>query len=67
MIEFKLSEIEETAAYQFMDGHRHPEFYKGTIGGHISFLFTPTGVGDACSIKCAICNKEKNITNYNNW
>jgi cupin superfamily acireductone dioxygenase involved in methionine salvage len=67
MIEFKLNEKENELAEKFMQEHRHPEVYKGTIGGHINFIFTPTSVGDACTIKCTICNSEENITDYNSW
>ena len=67
MIEFKLNEKENKLAEKFMQDHRHPEVYKGTIGGHISFIFTPTSIGDACIIKCTICDAEKNITDYDCW
>ena len=67
MIQFSLSEKEETQAREFMDKHRHPDVYKGTIGGHISFLFTPTAVGDSITIRCAICGEELDITDYEAW
>ena len=67
MIEFKLSEKEEALAEKFMQEHRHPDIYKGAIGGHIEYLFTPTSIGDACTIKCTICGAEENITDYNRW
>ena len=67
MIEFRLSEKENELAEEFLQEHRHPEIYKGAIGGHIKFIFTPTSIGDACTIKCTICDTEKNITDYNNW
>ena len=67
MVEFKLSEKEEAAAREFMEKHRHPKVYKGAIGGHIEYLFTPTSIGDACTIKCTICGTEENITDYNSW
>ena len=67
MIEFKLDETEEAAAEEFLQQHRHPEVNKGAIGGHIKFIFTPTALADACSIRCTICGEEKNITDYNCW
>ena len=67
MIEFKLSEKENELAKEFLQEHRHPEIYKGAIGGHINFIFTPTSIGDTCIIKCTICGSEENITDYNNW
>ena len=67
MIEFKLNEKENELAEKFLQEHRHPEIYKGAIGGHINFIFTPTSIGDACTIKCTICGAEENITDYNCW
>jgi cupin superfamily acireductone dioxygenase involved in methionine salvage len=67
MMEFKLSEKENELAKKFLQEHRHPEVYKGAIGGHINFIFTPTSIGNAISIRCTICDTEENITDYNNW
>ena len=67
MIEFKLNKTETKAAKKFMEAHRHSEVYKGTIGGHIDYIFTPTAIGDACSIHCNICDKKENITDYSCW
>lgn len=64
---FKLNETEEAAAKDFIQRHRHSEVNKGTIGGHINFIFTPTAIANACSIRCTICGEEKNITDYNCW
>ena len=67
MMVFKLNDKEEAAAEEFMQQHRHPEINKGAIGGHMEFIFTPTSIGDACSIRCDICGEEKNITDYDCW
>lgn len=58
MIEFKLNEVEEERANKFIEKHRHKDVYKGAIGGHISYCFTPTSLGNAVSIRCGICNEE---------
>jgi len=67
MIAFKLNETEAQRADEFLEKHRHPEIYKGAIGGHINFIFTPTSIGDACTMHCTICDAEENITDYSNW
>lgn len=67
MIEFKLNEKEEAASKEFQEKHRHPDVNKGAIGGHIHYIFTPTGIGDACCIECGICGEKQNITDYSNW
>ena len=64
---FKLNEKETNLANAFEEKHRHPDVYKGAIGGHITYMFTPTSIGDACIIHCDICDEEKNITDYDCW
>ena len=66
-MKFELNETESKKAKEFLEKHRHPEVYKGAIGGHINFIFTPTSIGDACIIHCDICDKKENITDYDNW
>lgn len=67
MIKFELSEKEESAAKEFENTHKHPEIYKGAIGGHIQYVFIPTSLGNAITVKCSICDAEENITDYNIW
>ena len=66
-IEFKLNDKETKLAEKFIQKHRHPEVYKGTIGGHMRFMFTPTGIGDGCIVECTICCSRKDITDYSKW
>ena len=66
-MKFELNETESKKAKEFLEKHRHPEVNKGAIGGHINFIFTPTSIGDACTIKCTICDAEENITDYSHW
>ena len=65
--EFKLNKLESERARHFRTIHQHPGTNKGAIGGHIEYIFTPTSVGDACSIRCVICGEEENITDYSHW
>lgn len=67
MIEFKLNEKENKLAEKFLQEHKHPEVYKGAIGGHLNFIFTPTSIADTCTIECEICGAKKNITDYDSW
>ena len=66
-MKFELNETESKKAEEFLEKHRHPEVYKGAIGGHINFIFTPTSIGDACTIHCSICDEKENITDYDCW
>ena len=65
--EFKLNDKEIELAEEFKKEHYHPDIYKGAIGGHINYIFTPTSIGDAVSIECSICSEIKNITDYDSW
>jgi hypothetical protein len=38
----------------------------GAIGGAYTWCFTPTGIGVACTVKCA-CGDKIDITNYDLW
>lgn len=64
---FKLSEKEKERAIEFEKAHRHPSVNKGAIGGHISYTFTPTSLGNGVEIKCSICGHKQNITDYDIW
>ena len=67
MIEFKLNKLESERARHFRIIHQHPEINKGAIGGHLEYIFTPTSIGDACTMRCQICGVEENITDYSHW
>lgn len=64
---FKLTDSEFKKAETFKEDHQHKEINKGAIGGHIEYRFSPNGIFRALSIKCLICNKELNITDYSVW
>ena len=67
MNRFELTDKEVKAAKLFEKEHSHKGINKGTIGGHICYIFTPNGVFRGLSIKCNICKEEKNITDYSVW
>ena len=66
--EFKLTKLEEKRAEAFKKIHlecerKHPT----TIGGNITYKFTPTSIGTAISISCHCCGEEENLTDYSAW
>lgn len=65
-MDFKLNSNEVTEYYKFVDEHKKCNC-SATIGGKISIIFTPTGLGDAKSVKCNVCGEEKEITDVSNW
>jgi len=38
----------------------------GTIGGRLTYSFTPTGLGEIVTVKCA-CGEELDLTNSEDW
>ena len=58
--------IEQERYEEFCKKHKDCEC-SSTIGGKISIIFTPTGLGYIIQCKCNTCNKIENITNDLNW
>lgn len=63
---FTLTPSEVNEYYKFIEEHKNCKC-SATIGGKISVIFTPTGLGDAKLVKCNVCGKEKEITDVSNW
>jgi hypothetical protein len=63
---FRLNPIEAQEYHDFCNKHKSCEF-SSTIGGKISIIFTPTGLGDIVVVKCNKCGEEKDITDVSNW
>lgn len=41
--------------------------YYGTIGGGITFSFTPTGVGLVCKVRESLTGEELDLSEYADW
>lgn len=63
---FTLNPNEVDEYNKFIEEHKNCKC-SATIGGKISVIFTPTGLGDAKSVKCNACGEEKEITDVSNW
>lgn len=63
---FTLTPNEVDEYNKFIEEHKNCKC-SATIGGKISVIFTPTGLGNAKSVKCNACGKEKEITDVSNW
>lgn len=63
---FTLTPNEVDEYDKFIEAHKNCKC-SATIGGKISIIFTPTGLGDAKSVKCNACGEEKEITDVSNW
>lgn len=63
---FTLTPNEVDEYNKFIEEHKNCKC-SATIGGKISVIFTPTGLGDAKSVKCNACGEEREITDVSNW
>lgn len=63
---FTLDEAEEKKASEFRELHRHKGENLGAIGGHITYSFTPTGLGTIAAIYCA-CGGKEDLTDFSAW
>lgn len=63
---FYLNSTEVEEYKKFVNEHKKCNC-SATIGGKISIIFTPTGLGNAKSVKCNVCGEEKEITDVSNW
>lgn len=62
-----LNDIEFARYKEFKKNHRHPDVNKGSIGGHISILVTPTSIATGKKCICSICKQDADITDYTVW
>lgn len=44
-----------------------PDVYTGAIGGRYQYIFTPTGLGDALTVKDLSTKQVINLTEYDLW
>lgn len=63
--EFSLSKIEEEAFNEWWKEHKHKCKDK-PYERHITFSFTPTGIGSIIVAKCS-CGKKIDITDVDCW
>lgn len=51
---------------QFVDDGTTPVNPAGAIGGSLSYIFTPTGLGMCTSVRC-VCGDELDLTDVERW
>lgn len=66
MTTFRIDNIQKREVDTFFKEH-HSCYTNSISGGLISYIFTPSGIGTIIQIKCNVCNKIKDLTNFNNW
>jgi hypothetical protein len=63
-INFKFTEKQQQKFNEW--DHICLDNFIGTIGGKLTFHFTPTGLGNCVSVTC-ICGKKLDLTEYEDW
>lgn len=72
MTRFNLTNFEETAWKEWIKGHKdictgfEQELGFGNVANY-SVCFSPGMVGDVVRIRCDLCGKELDITDYDSW
>ncbi len=59
-------ELTEEQYGKYEEWADHCDTYAGAIGGRLSFVFTPTGLGTCLQVKC-ICGEKLELTNTEDW
>jgi len=63
---FSLDDVETSRENDFINEHKNC-VSSSAMGEKIEYRFIPGGVGTVVILRCLICGKEKNITNFSNW
>ena len=62
IIQFEIEGKQATKYLKWQLKHRKCDSKAGAIGGAISIVFTPTGLGTFTEASCSICGKKLNLT-----
>ena len=63
---FDLNDTEYAKANKFAEEHATC-MTKTALSEKFEYVFVPGGIGTTVSIKCLICGKEENITDFGCW
>lgn len=62
----ELTPKEQKRIKDFIQEHKDCIF-TSSIGGKISYIVTPTGIGSIIEVRCNACGKQKDITDIDCW
>ena len=66
---FKIDDEQMKKLKSWIEIHRTTCWYfknPGAIGGGLSYIFTPTGIGESLKVKC-ICGEQIDLTDMDKW
>lgn len=72
-LSFRLSDTESERYQSFSDKHKKCRIKEGKKTpsgfpiGTPEITFKPTGIGDIVEVRCPICGKTADITDFENW
>jgi len=66
-LSFILTPLETDRVSNFISNHMHRDMGHTAIGGHISYLITPTSLGCAYTVTCSRCGVSEDVTEYEAW
>lgn len=64
---FELDKEQVRELINWKKTHKCSDGYMGVIGGQYDYIFSPTGLGCICEVKCNYCSSYINLTDSDNW
>lgn len=64
--DFLPSELEKVKAVK-KEHEECSKTYAGAAGGHWTYIFSPNSIGQVAVVRCNICKKEEDVTDYDRW
>lgn len=65
-VNFELTEEEAAAANKFLEEHSKCG-HGAAIGGAITWMVTPTAIGNVFKLKCGRCDVTEDVSDYSSW
>lgn len=64
---FQLLGVEAARARRFEARHAHPNPKTGDVNGSFTYSFTSTGIGINARVRCLVCKRARDLTDYGSW
>lgn len=64
---FQLVGVEAERARRFEVWHAHPDAATSEERGRFAYTFMPVGVGTVVRVRCLVCKRGRDLTDYSTW
>lgn len=67
-MKYQLTDAERLAICGFQREHIDcKNEFSSSVGGRLSYIITPTGLGNIVKVRCNYCGEIRDLTNYDSW